>query len=107
MPHSAELIVTDALQTLGIIPRTPEPVPLEEREEETLTPAEMLELIRQQKAEGKAEKVKIKQEKAEANLRQLAGIKREADGQDDEDVTIVVQLAKKARREVAVVELLD
>ncbi|OCT51327.1 hypothetical protein CLCR_08659 [Cladophialophora carrionii] len=108
----------NALQTLDIIPRSPEPVPLEEKDEETLSPAEMLELIRRQKAsnslawmpnlaERKAEKVKIKQEQAEANLRQLAGIKREADALDDEDISIVVQSAKKARREVAVVELMD
>ncbi|KIW66850.1 hypothetical protein PV04_06141 [Phialophora macrospora] len=96
-----------ALQILGVIPRTPEPVPLEDRDEETLTPAEMLELIRRQKAERMAEKVKIKEEKAEANLRQLAGIKREADAQDDEEISIVAQTAKKPRREVAVVELLD
>ncbi|ETI22681.1 hypothetical protein G647_06757 [Cladophialophora carrionii CBS 160.54] len=108
----------NALQALDLIPRTPEPVPLEERDEETLNPAEMLELIRRQKAsnslawmpnlaERKAEKVKIKQEKAEANLRQLAGLKREAGALDDEDISIVVQSAKKTRREVAVVELLD
>ena len=44
-----QLIVEDALQILGVLPRTPEPVPLEERDPETLTPAEMLELIRRQK----------------------------------------------------------
>jgi hypothetical protein len=54
-----------------------------------------------------AQKVKIKEEKAEANLRQLAGIKREADAQDDEEISIVTQSTKKPRREVAVVELLD
>ena len=58
-------------------------------------------------AQREADKVKIKLEKAEANLRQLSSIKREADAEDDDEISIVTQTAKKPRREVAVVEILD
>jgi len=44
-----QLTCTDALQILGVLPRTPEPTPLEHRDPESLTPTEMLELIRRQK----------------------------------------------------------
>ncbi|KAJ9609591.1 hypothetical protein H2200_005918 [Cladophialophora chaetospira] len=81
----------NALQILGVIPRTPEPVALEDRDPATLTPAELLELVRRQQAQLQAEKVKIKQEKAEANLKRLEGIKREAEVEDDDEISIVTQ----------------
>ncbi|KAK7534484.1 hypothetical protein JOL62DRAFT_554513 [Phyllosticta paracitricarpa] len=42
---------TEALKIMGLIPRTPEPIPLEERPVDELTPEEMKELIRRQKVE--------------------------------------------------------
>jgi hypothetical protein len=40
------------------------------------------------------------------NLPQLASIKREAEVDDDDEISIVTPAAKKSKREVAVVELL-
>ncbi|KAH9881529.1 hypothetical protein IAQ61_000255 [Plenodomus lingam] len=51
-----------ALQSLLIIPRTPSPVPLEERELDTLTPEESLELIRRMR-ERELSSVAIKRER--------------------------------------------
>ncbi|KAK7522017.1 hypothetical protein IWZ03DRAFT_357586 [Phyllosticta citriasiana] len=42
---------TEALKIMGLIPRAPEPIPLEERPVDELTPEEMKELIRRQKWE--------------------------------------------------------
>ncbi|CBX92062.1 hypothetical protein LEMA_P047680.1 [Plenodomus lingam JN3] len=53
---------TVALQSLLIIPRTPSPVPLEERELDTLTPEESLELIRRMR-ERELSSVAIKRER--------------------------------------------
>lgn len=47
--HSRMLTATEDLQTLGLIPRSPSPVPLEDRAEETLTREELLEVFRKQK----------------------------------------------------------
>jgi hypothetical protein len=40
------IITAAALKSLHIIPRSPSPVPLEDRPEEDLTPAEMAELLK-------------------------------------------------------------
>jgi hypothetical protein len=73
------------LQRLGIIERSPTPIPLEDRDPATLTAEEMKELIKQLKAREKESQVrvktegevKIKKEKQNANLRQLATLKHE------------------------------
>ncbi|KAH0006758.1 hypothetical protein KCU78_g12140, partial [Aureobasidium melanogenum] len=49
------------LQTLYLIPRSPSPIPLEDRPEESLNREELLELLRRQKARQE-EQIKIKQE---------------------------------------------
>ncbi|KAI4629228.1 uncharacterized protein J4E87_003490 [Alternaria ethzedia] len=94
----------DALKSLLIIPRTPSPVPLEERDVNSLTLEESRELIRIQRARGDATAV-IKQE----------GIKRERSstitggGQDEDDVSFVS--AKRRRLPVTLnengVEIID
>ncbi|KIV79492.1 hypothetical protein PV11_07052 [Exophiala sideris] len=97
-----------ALQILGILPRTPEPVPLEARDPDSLTLDEARELLRRQMAEREAARVKIKKENAEENLRQLSAIQVKREHVDeDEGVSIVAPPAKKPRAEPEVIELSD
>ncbi|KAF2849039.1 hypothetical protein T440DRAFT_534577 [Plenodomus tracheiphilus IPT5] len=53
-----------ALKALCVIPRTPSPVPLEDRPEEDLSPAEMLSLLKRYKLKD-VEAQKLKRERAE------------------------------------------
>ncbi|KAH7389623.1 hypothetical protein DE146DRAFT_791630 [Phaeosphaeria sp. MPI-PUGE-AT-0046c] len=79
----------DALKALLIIPRSPSPVPLEERDVDSLSSEEMRELLQRQRAREAAAPV-VKQER---------GIKRESNrdrdstmealNEDDDDVTFV------------------
>lgn len=46
---SALLTLSGDLQALCLIPRSPSPVPLEDRPEESLTREDLLELLRRQK----------------------------------------------------------
>jgi hypothetical protein len=48
---STMLIPAEDLQTLRLIPRSPSPVPLEDRPEESLNREELLELLRRQKVQ--------------------------------------------------------
>ncbi|EXJ58344.1 hypothetical protein A1O7_05769 [Cladophialophora yegresii CBS 114405] len=87
-----------ALQALGILARPSSPQPLEERDVETLTSDELKELARRFKALQEAQKVKVKQEKLEANLAQLAELKRvrqDGDDKDDEVEFLSQQPVKK------------
>ncbi|KAI1629872.1 hypothetical protein EDD37DRAFT_71211 [Exophiala viscosa] len=102
----------NALQVLDILPRTPEPVPLEARDPDSLTLEEARELARRQKAHREASRAKIKKEEAENNLRQLAAIqvKREATDMfvdEDEGIDIIAPPPKKLRREPEVIDLSD
>ncbi|KAG9517388.1 hypothetical protein KCV07_g6166, partial [Aureobasidium melanogenum] len=67
------------LQTLYLVPRSPSPVPLEDRPEETLNREELLELLRRQKAR-REQNIAIKQE-----------LKRERteDGESDNDQIVI------------------
>ncbi|KAJ9609587.1 hypothetical protein H2200_005914 [Cladophialophora chaetospira] len=76
----------EALQTLGILKRPVTPVPLEERDEATLSKEELVELARRLK---EAQRVKIKQEKTDANLAELAELKRCREEDDDDDVEVL------------------
>lgn len=60
-------IFVASLQSLLIIPRSPSPVPLEERDVETLTPEEMRELLRRQR----------ERDAASQNVKRERGVKRE------------------------------
>lgn len=84
------LISPAALQSLLVVPRSPSPIPLEERDPETLTAEERLQLIRLMK-EQKATAISMKQE-----------VKRERqddddDDDDDEEITVVQSTNKRAR----------
>ncbi|KAJ4540446.1 hypothetical protein HRR83_009553 [Exophiala dermatitidis] len=99
----------EALQALGVIPRSPSPIPLEERDPDTLTREEAVELLRRQRAEAEAaEMVQIKKEESEDDTRQFSTMKRSAtDESDDEMVMIAPPERKKARKEQTVIELSD
>ncbi|EXJ85236.1 hypothetical protein A1O3_05911 [Capronia epimyces CBS 606.96] len=103
----AEPLAAEALQVLGLLPRSLSPIPLDERDPDTLTREEALELVRRQRAEVEAARVKIKQEKALENLRQLAGFKRENSGDEDEEVSVVAIANKKPRNELETIYLSD
>ncbi|EXJ58343.1 hypothetical protein A1O7_05768 [Cladophialophora yegresii CBS 114405] len=96
----------NALQILGILPRTPEPIPLEERDPATLSPAEMLELIRRQQSELEATKAKVKKEEAELDMPRSDTIKREATDEDD-DLAILPVPQNRVRKKVEVIDLTD
>ncbi|KAK4895147.1 hypothetical protein LTR27_006753 [Elasticomyces elasticus] len=84
-----------ALQALHIIPRTPSPVPLEERPVEELSIEEMRELVTRQRAK----------EASQAERRVKQEFKRER-GVDDGDVEVVGHVSKKARMSNAI-EVVD
>ncbi|KAK4957941.1 hypothetical protein LTR10_004364 [Elasticomyces elasticus] len=85
-----------ALQALHIIPRTPSPVPLEERPVEELSIDEMRELVARQRAK----------EASQADREVKQEIKRER-GVDDGDIEVVGHVSKKARtsNDIEVVDL--
>ncbi|KAG9775160.1 hypothetical protein KCU88_g5185, partial [Aureobasidium melanogenum] len=92
-----------ALQALDVISRSPTPIPLEERDPDTLTREEAVEL-----AEAEAAKTVRIKEKSEEDLRKFSALKREAtDESDDEVVMIAPPERKKARKEQTVIELSD
>jgi hypothetical protein len=51
------MLSLDALKSLMVIPRSPSPVPLEDRDIATLTEAEMRELLQRQRVRSRAIKV--------------------------------------------------
>lgn len=77
--------VVAALQSLLIIPRSPSPVPLEDRDVDTLTPEEMRELLRRQR----------ERDAASQNMKQEREVKRErtrersSTANDDDEVSFV------------------
>ncbi|KAJ8109122.1 hypothetical protein OPT61_g7689 [Boeremia exigua] len=83
----------DALKTLGKIPRTPSPPPLEDRPVEDLTPTELAELVTRYRANA-ARIQQVKQERA-------VGVKRERDSACDsvgeDEVSIVEERPRKRR----------
>ncbi|KAI4914146.1 hypothetical protein J4E85_010658 [Alternaria conjuncta] len=87
-----------ALKSLLVIPRTPSPVPLEERDVNTLTLEESRELIRLQREQRDAAPVikreRIKRERSSTIIRE--------DREDDDDVTFVS--AKRRRLPVTLDE---
>ncbi|KAF2480113.1 hypothetical protein BDY17DRAFT_312998 [Neohortaea acidophila] len=97
-----------ALQQLHIVPRTPTPVPLEERPIEELTSDEMRELLKRQRETDarKASMARIKKEKRE----------RQSDGEEEDDEGEIeiseVRASKAAKREgpgpnIEIVDLSD
>lgn len=84
-----------ALQQLHIIPTTPEPTPLEERDVETLTVEELRELVRRQKAAGTASKM------------ENSGGDRKVKRERDTTTNTPPNLKKERAMEPEVVELSD
>ena len=67
----------DALKQLLVIPRSPSPPPLEERDPEDLTPAEARELIRRQKVCQSLQKETFRANEGQARLKELKPVKKE------------------------------
>ncbi|RDI85237.1 hypothetical protein Vi05172_g4774 [Venturia inaequalis] len=83
-----------------IIPRSPSPVPLEDRPLESLTPEEMLELLKRQREQAaslRQENARIKRERASSPA---------TAHEDDEDLSIVEPTPKR-RRIAATIDLID
>ena len=75
-------------------------MPLEERPIDELTPEELRELVKRQRAAEEATKVRVKKERAEANLKSLRKLKRERGDDDDgndEELTVIETPNKKRR----------
>ena len=96
------------MQIEGIIPRSPTPVPLEEREPDDLTAEEAREVIRRMKAREQRVKVEIKSEKRDVTV-------IEDDDVDDGEDDVIVESETRARKRqctlhdsgVEIVDLLD
>jgi hypothetical protein len=101
----------DALKQMHIIPRSPSPLPLEDRLIEELTLEELRELTRRQKAEVEAARLCVKKERAESNLHALRAVKRLHGVDEDNEVEAIAERsAHKKQRPAAeeeVIELFD
>lgn len=104
---------SDALKALLIIPRSPSPVPLEDRDIDTLNAEEMRELLRQQKVRCRSiTRVRLinqaQQRGEQARNVKVEGVKRErtSDGaltrHADDDVAFVSE--KRSRLNITVSE---
>ncbi|KAH4107673.1 hypothetical protein HBH46_051040 [Parastagonospora nodorum] len=96
-----------ALKALMIVPRSPSPAPLEDRDIDTLTPEEMRQLLRRQREGGQAPQA-VKQEQ---RVKQEQGVKRERtrgrssatyDFDSDDEVSFVS--AKRRRHPIIIGE---
>lgn len=91
-----------------MLPRTPEPIALEDRDPESLTREELVELARRRQGQWATEMADMKREKTEANLRQLAtAVKREAPGDDEDDMIIVAAPPKRTKQATETIDLTD
>ena len=79
---------------MGILPRSPSPIPLEDRNIEDLNPEEMRELLRRQQRQRDSSEIPIKREIKRER------IEFEDDDDDGDDVEIVDQPEKKRRLDV-------
>ncbi|KAF2100644.1 hypothetical protein NA57DRAFT_74245 [Rhizodiscina lignyota] len=105
-----------ALKIQGIVPRTPSPVPLEEREVDDLSPEEMRELLRRQRGTSlqiKVEQIKREKIKSENIKREKVNCEIELDGDEEGVVITSAQRCKRARtsydvdKQVEIVDLSD
>ncbi|OCT51328.1 hypothetical protein CLCR_08706 [Cladophialophora carrionii] len=97
----------NALQNLGVLPQTPQLIPLEERDPTTLSPAEMLELIRRQQSELEAMRAKVKNGETElVDMPRLDTLKREATDEDN-DLAGLPEQRKRVCKKVKVLDLTD
>ncbi|KAI6800849.1 hypothetical protein KC363_g3908 [Hortaea werneckii] len=83
-----------ALQSMDILPRSPSPIPLEDRNIEDLNSEEMRELLRRQQRQRESSEVAIKREIKRER------IEFEDDDDDGDDVEIVHRPEKKPRLDV-------
>ena len=102
MVCEADIILAEDLQIEGLIPRSPSPVPLEDRDPDSLTLEESRELVRRLQAREAQNSVKVKKEKrAHAEL---------SDDEDEEDDEVAVTEARSKRARLSTdsgVEIID
>jgi hypothetical protein len=115
-----------ALQIIGVLPRTPTPVPLEDRDPDDLTREEAVELLRRQKVCWYHFKIMVCvtryvllipgadmfqqaqaaiQIKKEDKTNRATGKRAASEGDDDDDFEITAGPSKKARHEIEIVDL--
>ncbi|RMY53725.1 hypothetical protein D0865_05106 [Hortaea werneckii] len=92
--HGQCLKALDTSWSMGILPRSPSPIPLEDRNIEDLNPEEMRELLRRQQRQRESSEVAIKREIKRER------IEFEDDDDDGDDVEIVDRPEKKPRLDV-------
>lgn len=96
-------VTTEDLQIEGIIPRSPSPVPLDERDPNSLSAEEARELVRRMRAREE-DTAQIKKEKRKAPTI------IEDDGEEDDDVTIAEETRGRKRSRItrdSAVEVID
>ena len=97
MSQSIANILPEDLQIEGIIPRSPSPVPLEERDPDTLTPQEAREVIIRMRAREQ-NTVKIKQEFKREKRRHSAVSAETGDNDEEEgDISITGEFDRRKR----------
>ncbi|RMX82984.1 hypothetical protein D0869_05652 [Hortaea werneckii] len=94
--NSGTARMVTALQSMGILPRSPSPIPLEDRNIEDLDPEEMRELLRRQQRQRESSEVAIKRE----IKRERSEFEDDDDDDDGDDVEIVDRPEKKPRLDV-------
>jgi hypothetical protein len=95
-----------ALQILGVLPRTPSPVLLEDKDSATLDREQLVQFARRQQTQREVEKAKTKNESTNANIRHFASVvKREAPVEDSEELSIVSPPKKRTRQEIETIDL--
>ncbi|KAI4154062.1 MAG: hypothetical protein LQ340_001917 [Diploschistes diacapsis] len=92
-------MLAGALQTLGLIPREPSPIPLAQRNLETLTHEETRQLVEQLQSKVDAY-TKVKNE-----WEDLSGVKRPFNVKPDEELSVIG--ARKSQRPATNDEVID
>jgi hypothetical protein len=90
-------MISAALKSLLIIPRSPSPVPLEERDVDTLSPQEMRELLRSQREREAAARI-VKSERGVKRERGRDRSSTVGGAEDDDDDGEVSFVSAKRRR---------
>lgn len=99
------LMSLESLQALYLIPRSPTPVPLEDRPEETLNREELLELLRRQKVPPTlliyfASPYLLYQRRQEEQTEIKKEIKRERNEADEDDDELVVISSRRPKKQL-------
>lgn len=103
----SQQLVLEALLGLHVIPREPTPIPLEERDESTLSLHELRELNRIRKEKLEAQKATLAAQKAMLAAQIKTEVKRERDAEDDDGEIEVGEARPVKKRIVDTIDLTD